>query len=143
MAEKEDDIDNPENNLVGEGQFLGEDRTIQAKKRMIEALRTSLGIVSPALQNAEVSRGTYYNWIKEGHRIYDPYFKAQVKELNNVVCDFAEHALHKQILAGNTAATIFFLKTQVRHRGYIERPTQVDTQDAPRSYTITPAKQLK
>jgi hypothetical protein len=35
--------------------------------------------------------------------------------------DFAESQLHKQIKEGSTAATIFFLKTKGKQRGYVER----------------------
>ena len=35
--------------------------------------------------------------------------------------DFAESSLYKQIKDGNTSATIFFLKTQAKRRGYIEK----------------------
>ena len=33
----------------------------------------------------------------------------------------AESQLHKQILKGNTSATIFYLKTKGKNRGYVER----------------------
>ena len=35
--------------------------------------------------------------------------------------DFAESQLHKQIRDGNSTATIFFLKTKGKKRGYVER----------------------
>lgn len=37
------------------------------------------------------------------------------------VLDFAENKLFDQINDGNTAATIFFLKTRGRQRGYVEK----------------------
>ena len=51
----------------------------------------------------------------------DSDFREQVDDLSNVVLDFAESQLHKQIQAGNTTATIFYLKTKGKGRGYIER----------------------
>ena len=35
--------------------------------------------------------------------------------------DMAENELLRQIRDGNTTATIFFLKTQAKDRGYVER----------------------
>ena len=38
-----------------------------------------------------------------------------------IALDFGETQLHAQIREGNTSATIFFLKTKGKRRGYIER----------------------
>jgi hypothetical protein len=91
-------------------------RTTDSKKRVLKALETSLGIVSAACKESEVSRTQFYKWIKE-----DEEFKQEVEELQNVVLDFAESTLHKLIADGNTAATIFFLKTKGKKRGFIEK----------------------
>jgi hypothetical protein len=48
-------------------------------------------------------------------------YKAAVEELSDVAIDFAESQLHKQIKDGNSTATIFFLKTKGKKRGYVER----------------------
>ena len=86
------------------------------KKALIEALEKSLGVVSTACKAAGVSRDTHYRWLRE-----DPDYKEQVEELAEVAVDFAESHLHKLIKDGNPAATIFFLKTKGKNRGYIER----------------------
>ena len=85
------------------------------KKAMIEALEKSLGVVSTACKAMGISRQTHYNWLK------DPEYKAAVEELSEVAVDFAESHLHKLIRDGNPAATIFFLKTKGKGRGYVER----------------------
>ena len=41
--------------------------------------------------------------------------------MKNVALDFAESQLHKQIQDNSTSATIFYLKTQGKKRGYVER----------------------
>ena len=41
--------------------------------------------------------------------------------MQNVALDFAESQLHKQIQDNSTSATIFYLKTQGKKRGYVER----------------------
>jgi len=86
------------------------------KQLMIQALEKSLGVVTPACKNVDISRDTHYRWLKED----DEYAKA-VKDLDNVALDFAESQLHKQINEGNNSATIFYLKTKGKVRGYIEK----------------------
>ena len=88
----------------------------QRKKALVEALEKSLGVVSTACKAASISRDTHYRWLKE-----DPEYKAQVEELSEVAVDFAESHLHKLIRDGTPAATIFFLKTKGKNRGYVER----------------------
>jgi len=45
--------------------------------------------------------------------------------------DFAESALFKQIAKGNITAIIFYLKTQAKDRGYIERSEITTPKDQP------------
>ncbi len=86
------------------------------KESILEALEKSLGVVTMACKSADVPRSTYYKWLKEDEEFY----KA-VKDIENIALDFGESQLHKQIGDGNTSATIFFLKTKGKKRGYIER----------------------
>jgi len=90
-------------------------KTLHTKKQLIEALTKSLGIVTTACKQVGVSRTTFYEYMK------DPDFKKEVDDIAGVALDFAESQLHKQILANSTAATIFYLKTKGKKRGYIER----------------------
>jgi hypothetical protein len=86
------------------------------KGQMLEALEKSLGIVTTATKAAGISRETHYRWMKE-----DPEYKEKVDSIGDIALDFAESQLHKQIREGNSTATIFFLKTKGKNRGYIER----------------------
>ena len=92
------------------------DRTEQHKKAMLDALEKSLGVVTAACKSVGVGRTTHYLWMDT-----DPEYKAAVEELSDVAIDFAESQLHKQIKDGNSTATIFFLKTKGKKRGYVER----------------------
>jgi hypothetical protein len=92
------------------------------KKAMLDALEKSLGVVTSACKSVGIARQTHYEWMKE-----DADYKAAVDELSDVAIDFAESQLHKQIKEGNSTATIFFLKTKGKKRGYIERQ-EVDIQ---------------
>jgi len=96
--------------------LTGVDKLEPKKANMVEALTKALGVVKIACESCGISRQTHYNWIKE-----DPAYEEACKNLPEVVLDFAEHHLHKLISEGNPAATIFFLKTKGKGRGYIER----------------------
>ena len=92
------------------------DKTEQHKKAMLDALEKSLGVVTAACKAVGIGRTTHYLWMQE-----DPDYKKAVEELGDVAIDFAESQLHKQIKEGNSTATIFFLKTKGKKRGYVER----------------------
>ncbi len=86
------------------------------KKKMLEALEKSLGIVTTAAKAAGIDRTVHYDWLRN-----DPEYKTAVESLSDMTLDFAESQLHKQIKEGNTTATIFYLKTKGKKRGYVER----------------------
>jgi len=86
------------------------------KKQMIEALTSSLGIVTTACKTVGISRTTFYQYCKD-----DEEFKNQVDDISEIALDFAESKLHKLIDDNIPAATIFYLKTKGKKRGYIEK----------------------
>jgi hypothetical protein len=90
----------------------------ERKEEMIRALESTLGIVSAALKMVDMNKNMHYRWIKD-----DEEYAAKVKEIQNVTLDFVENQLLKQIREGNTQATIFYLRTKGKERGYIETPT--------------------
>ena len=92
------------------------DKTDTKKGQMLEALEKALGIVSTACKMADISRQTHYQWMKA-----DADYKKAVESISDSVLDFAESHLYKLVKEGNPAATIFFLKTKGKKRGYIER----------------------
>ena len=92
------------------------DKTEQHKRAMLDALEKSLGVVTAACKIVGIGRTTHYLWMDS-----DPEYKAAVDALSDVALDFAESQLHKQIKDGNSTATIFFLKTKGKKRGYVER----------------------
>ena len=92
------------------------DKTDTKKEAMLKALDKALGVVSTACKAVGISRDTHYRWLKQ-----DIDYKRGVTELENVALDFAESHLHKLIQDGSPAATIFFLKTKGKKRGYVER----------------------
>jgi len=89
--------------------------TDKKKIAMLEALEKSLGVVTTACKKVGIDRTTHYRWMRE-----DDQYKADVEATKDITLDFAESQLHKQIQDGNTTATIFYLKTQGKKRGYVE-----------------------
>lgn len=106
-------------------------KTEHHKKALIEALEKSLGVVTTACRNIGIGRTTFYEWMKT-----DEEFAFQVDEINNIALDFAESQLHQQISEGNTAATIFYLKTKGKRRGYVERQEITGADGLPNDITI-------
>ena len=88
----------------------------KTKQAMLNALESSLGVVTPACKNVGISRQTHYDWLKE-----DAEYKAAVESMTDIAIDFAESNLHKQIKNGVPSSTIFYLKTKAKSRGYIEK----------------------
>jgi hypothetical protein len=86
------------------------------KNNLIEALEQSLGIVTTACKIVGCNRSTFYKFYNN-----DKKFRNNVDELQNMTLDFVESQLHKQIKEGNTTATIFYLKTKGKKRGFVER----------------------
>ena len=105
------------------------DKTDTKKTAMLEALEKSLGIVSTACKMVDISRQTHYAWLKA-----DEEYKSAVNSIQDSVLDFAESHLYKLVKDGNPAATIFFLKTKGKKRGYIERQEIEVTEKKPLSW---------
>lgn len=99
----------------------GNDKIGHPKKAaMLKALEESLGIVTTACAKVDISRNTHYLWLKD-----DPIYAEAVRDLEEVVLDFGESALHELVKQLNPAGVIFMLKTKGKRRGYIER-TEID-----------------
>ena len=106
-------------------------KTEQHKKAMIEALEKSLGVVTTACKVVGIGRTQFYQWLKD-----DDEFAQEVDDIQNIALDFAESQLHKQIGDGSTAATIFYLKTKGKKRGYIERQEITGADGMPTNFQI-------
>lgn len=86
------------------------------KSLMLATLEKHLGIVSTACEAVNISRVTHYRWMKE-----DAEYAESVRLIAERAIDYAESHLYKLIEAGNPAATIFFLKTKGKSRGFVEK----------------------
>lgn len=68
-----------------------------------------------AAKSLSVARNTLYAWVED----YD--LNKAIEEGRDTLLDMAENRLAKNISEGDTTSLIFFLKTQGKHRGYVER----------------------
>ena len=96
------------------------------KNAMLQALEASLGVVTTAARAAGIERGTHYRWMRE-----DEEYAEQVAGIKDLSLDFVESQLFKRIKDGDTTSMIFYLKTQGKKRGYIERVEQEHIQTEP------------
>ena len=96
------------------------------KRAMVEALEKSLGVVTTACKQVSLSRVQHYQWIKD-----DPVYAEKVRDLDNLALDFVESSLYRQIKDENTTATIFYLKTRGKKRGYNEYENHLHIHNTP------------
>jgi hypothetical protein len=85
------------------------------KKKLLEALERSLGIVTPACKDVGISRETFYRYYKE-----DEVFRAAVDDINEITLDFTENQLLKKIKEGSERSILFYMKYKARKRGYTD-----------------------
>ena len=101
---------------------MSKDNKIQhTKKALLEALKSSLGIVSAACEVVGVDRSTYYRYYNN-----DEVFRNECNDIENLVIDFAESKLYEQIKGNNITAIIFYLKTKGKRRGYYEQSVNLN-----------------
>lgn len=91
-------------------------RKIPSKTALIEALKECDGNMAVVAKKFGCSRSLVWSYVDK-----DPELRDLTDELTEAFVDEAESQLFKAIREGNVVATIFFLKTKGRHRGYSER----------------------
>ena len=102
--------------------------------RIITALLDSDGLLTMAAKKAGVS----YSTIKRYTHDY-PSVSAAVDTAKESMLDFAENKLFEKIKRGDNVAIIFYLKTQGKRRGYIERQEFTGADGKPMETKITVA----
>ncbi len=86
------------------------------KETLLQALESSLGIVSTACNRSGISRSSFYKWYKE-----DEEFRKKVDEIDNVKLDYVETKLFKNIENEKEKSIIFYLQHKGHKRGYVQR----------------------
>lgn len=87
-----------------------------SKEKLIEALRELDGNMAAVGRRLHADRRTVWGWVHS-----DQELEEVVEDETESFIDEAENVLYDAIRSGNIIATIFFLKTKARHRGYSER----------------------
>ena len=102
---------NGKNGLNGNGK-----KREQTCARIIKAIGECNGLLTVAAAKAGVSYTTINRYVAEYPSVKQASLDARERML-----DFAEGKLYSKIKAGDNTAIIFYLKTQGKARGYIER----------------------
>ena len=97
-------------------------------KQVSEALLKSDGNLTAAASKLGVTRQAVYNYIKR----YD--LQSVLDQARENMVDEAVGQLHKLVRDGNLGATIFYLKTQAKGRGFTERIEQTGANGEPIEY---------
>lgn len=90
--------------------------TQKQKNKFLSAYEKSLGNITIACKAAGFVRSTFYLYKEK-----DKDFGKRVRELNESVGDFVESKLLKRINNNDITGIIFYCKTRLKSRGYIEK----------------------
>lgn len=93
-----------------------QERVEKGKAEVLEQLSKTSGIVASACKAAGISRYTFYEWKKT-----DPDFAEKVEDVMELQKDFCESLILKKMKEGDTSMIIFYAKTKMKDRGYVER----------------------
>jgi len=85
-------------------------------EEFLSAVPGSGGFITTIAARVGCSRNTVYTAIEKYSTV-----KQAIGDEKDSLKDMAENELLRQIKDGNTTATIFYLKTQAKDRGYVER----------------------
>jgi len=95
-----------------------------------QAIVKAFGNLSAASKSLGVDRVSLYKWIEQDG------LEQAVIEGRNSRLDFVEGKLDQKIDGGDTTAIIFFLKTQGKSRGYVERQ-EITGADGKKFFEVT------
>lgn len=107
-------------------------------KQIIEALNKNFSILVNSAQDLGITRQTLKKYIDN-----DPYLMEQYKEGKEKLKDLVEFQLLKNIKEGKETSLIWYMKTQMRDRNYIEHQEMNMTIDTVRIKYIIPEDQNK
>jgi len=86
------------------------------KEDYIDAIHNSRGLLTAAADALGCTRGAIYAAAQK-----HPEIKQAIEDARDRTTDMAESKLFQKISEGDNTAIIFYLKTQAKKRGYVER----------------------
>lgn len=106
-----------------------QNKTAASKEAFLTQLEHSFGLVATTCRKVGISRSTYYKWRKD-----DSQFADRADEVKELQKDAVEALILKKMKDGDTAMLIFYAKTQMKDRGYVERTEIVGKDGADLSF---------
>ena len=118
-------------NNINKGLFVTQNKVesnniLHKKSLLVEAMIKNLGNVSKTCESLKVSRTMFYDYYNN-----DEEFRNKIDDIKNIALDFVEDKLISKIKDGDTIAILFYLKTQGKKRGYVERVENEITMQQP------------
>ena len=104
----------------------------QTAQRIIQTVQESNGLLTLVAKKAGLNYSTVWRYTQDF-----PLVKQAVIEAKERMLDFAEGKLYEKIKEGDNVAIIFYLKTQGKGRGYIERQEVTGEGGKPIKYEFT------
>lgn len=101
----------------------------ETQEEFLNSLHKLAGNISATCDAVGITRRTYQYW-KDGN----DEFAAMLMEIREAIIDSVETILMRKIRQEDTTSIIFWLKTQAKHRGYIERQDSVVQQTTEHSF---------
>jgi hypothetical protein len=86
------------------------------KEKIIKQIHKYRGNISAVAKALQRSRNTIYLFMRD-----NPEVKQALDDEREILIDGIENKFYEQCLEGNTTSMIFFLKTQGKNRGWIEK----------------------
>lgn len=86
------------------------------KEKFLEMFEKTKGNIYYSAKAVPITRTTYYSWLKK-----DKKFAQSATEIIEGAGDFVESKLLQRIHDDSDAAIIFYCKTKLKDRGYVER----------------------
>ena len=87
---------------------MEQNRTKINKERLLEALESSLGVITTALKSCGLSRTNFYKWLKE-----DQDFAKKVEEIENIQKDFIKSKYYECVKDKIPSVVIHAAKTRL------------------------------